>query len=154
MSTAHRKILVYLVLTFAFSSPFYYWMIAAGAIGGYTFPLMWCPGVAAILTQLLFQRNLRGMGWGIGKAKYLLVGYGLPFLAASLWPAVLLHASHNMFVQLIFTPLTSDTGYTEYVIDEFGIGLAIALALLGYLFWRKRGELNGSFATVPSARAN
>ena len=288
MATAHKKILVYLVLTFAFSSIFYYRMITAGAIGGYTFPLMWCPGVAAILTQLLFQHNLRGMWSVISKAKYLLVGYGLPLLyclvvygivwltglgrvdlaefmrqaaprvdlpiqspalyllgyvlimttvalaigcvqalgeeigwrgflvpelykehsftqtglisgviwmlwhsplilfadynnagaprwfgllcfvvmvvmfsftfawlrlkAASLWPAVLLHASHNMFVQTIFTPLTSDTGYTAYVVDEFGIGLAIALALLGYLFWRKRGELTRPFATVPSAR--
>ena len=78
MSTAHKKILVYLVLVFAFSSVFYYLMIASGAISGYTFPLMWCPGVAAILTQLLFQRNLRGMGWGVGKAKYWLVGYGFP----------------------------------------------------------------------------
>lgn len=34
MSTAHQKIVVYLV--FAFSSVFYYSMITAGSIGGYT----------------------------------------------------------------------------------------------------------------------
>lgn len=277
MSTANKKILTYVVLVFAFSAIFYYRMIASGSISGYTFPLMWCPAVAALLTQLLFQRNLRGLGWGIGKAKYWWLGYGLPILycvvvygivwgtglgrvdltafrqqamlsvdlpiqspglyllgyiaimttvvlafgavqalgeeigwrgflvpalyqeysftqtslisgviwvlwhsplilfadynntgaprwfgllcfvvmvigvsfvfawlrlrSGSLWPAVLLHASHNLFVQMVFTPLTIDTGYTAYVIDEFGIGLALALALLGYLFWRQRSTL-------------
>ncbi|MCB0081793.1 MAG: hypothetical protein KDE47_12720, partial [Caldilineaceae bacterium] len=78
MSTVRKKILVYLVLVFAFSSVFYYLMITSGSISGYTLPLMWCPGVAAVLTQLLFQHNLRGLGWGLGKPRYLWVGYGLP----------------------------------------------------------------------------
>jgi CAAX protease family protein len=43
----------------------------------------------------------------------------------SVWPAVILHASHNMVIQLIFTPMMTDTGSTSYWIDEFGIGLAI-----------------------------
>jgi len=42
--------------------------------------------------------------------------------AGSLWPAAILHASHNLFIQSIFTPLTRDTGPTKYVIDEFGVG--------------------------------
>lgn len=280
MSTTHQKILVYLVLVFGFSSVFYYIMITSGSIGGYTIPLMWCPAMAAILTQLLFQRNLRGLGWGRGQPRYWWTGYGLPIFycvvvysivwltglgrvdltvfrqqmapsvdlpiqspvlylvgyvaimttvvlafgaiqalgeeigwrgflvpalyeeysfaqtslisgviwviwhsplilfadynnagaprwfgllcfvvmvigvsfvfawlrlrSGSLWPAVLLHASHNLFVQMVFTPLTIDTGYTAYVIDEFGIGLALALALLGYLFWRQRDKLSVS----------
>ena len=45
--------------------------------------------------------------------------------ARSLWPAAILHASHNLFIQSIFTPLTRDTGSTKYIIDEFGIGLVI-----------------------------
>ena len=43
----------------------------------------------------------------------------------SLWPAAIFHASHNLFIQSICTPLTRDTGPTKYIIDEFGIGLAI-----------------------------
>ncbi|HSY26752.1 MAG TPA: CPBP family intramembrane glutamic endopeptidase, partial [Burkholderiaceae bacterium] len=59
----------------------------------------------------------------------------------SLWPAAFLHGSHNMFVQLIFTPLTVDTGNTKYVIDEFGAGLAIASTIVAVYFWRRREEL-------------
>lgn len=49
--------------------------------------------------------------------------------ARSLWPAAILHASHNLFIQNIFTPLTRDTGPTKYVIDEFGIGLVVTIAI-------------------------
>jgi uncharacterized protein len=277
MSTSWKKILVFLLLTFTFSSVFYYLIIAAGSIHAYSAGLMWCPGAAALITQLLFQRNLRGLGWRMGKAKFNLMGYGLPVIygggvyaivwltglgkwipaematqaaaqlhiethspilflivyslitatfglvlscftalgeeigwrgllvpelsketsftmtalisggiwavwhypgilfadynnsgaptwfglicfsimvvgtsfaftwlrlkSGSLWPAVILHASHNLFIQAIFTPLTGDTGVTAYVIGEFGIALALAAVLVAYLFWRKRGDL-------------
>lgn len=49
--------------------------------------------------------------------------------ARSLWPAAIFHASHNLFIQSIFTPLTRDTGPTRYVIDEFGIGLVITTVI-------------------------
>jgi len=49
--------------------------------------------------------------------------------ARSLWPAAILHASHNLFIQSIFTPLTGDTGQTKYIVDEFGIGLVITTAI-------------------------
>jgi membrane protease YdiL (CAAX protease family) len=61
--------------------------------------------------------------------------------SGSLWTAVLLHASHNLFIQTIFTPLTQDSGATSYWIDEFGIGLALAAAVVAFLFWRRRYEL-------------
>lgn len=46
--------------------------------------------------------------------------------AHSLWPAVLLHASHNVFVQSIFDAATVNGPYTQYLTSEFGIGLAAA----------------------------
>jgi membrane protease YdiL (CAAX protease family) len=49
--------------------------------------------------------------------------------ARSLWPAAILHASHNLFIQSILTPLTGDTGQTKYIVDEFGIGLVITTAI-------------------------
>lgn len=52
-----------------------------------------------------------------------------------------MHASHNLFIQSIFTPLTADHGNTNFYIDEFGIALPIATAIVAYFFWRRRKEL-------------
>jgi len=277
-STSTKKILVFLLLTFGLSSIFYYLIISSGSIQTYSMPLMWCPGVAAIITQLFFNHSLRGLGWKPGKFKYLLASYGVPlayvlvvyviawltglgafspdqlvtqmaaqyhiqvqsplaFIAVygiiiatfglvmgalsglgeeigwrgllvpelaknfsftktalisggiwalwhypeilfanynnssapawfglvcftvmvlgisfaftwlrlksgSLWTAVILHAAHNAFIQAFFTPLTGPTRWSAYVIDEFGIGLALAAVVVAYLFWRRRKELN------------
>jgi uncharacterized protein len=277
-STSSKKILVFLVLTFALSSIFYYLIISSGSVQSYSLGLMWCPGVAAIITQLFFNHSLRGLGWKPGKFKYLLASYGVPLAyvlvvyaiawltglgtfspaqlmnqvaaqyhipvhspvlfvivygiiiatfglvigalsglgeeigwrgllvpelakkfsftrtalisggiwalwhfpmilfanynnssapawfglvcftvlavgisfpfawlrlkSGSLWTAVILHAAHNIFIQAFFTPLTGPTRWSAYVIDEFGIGLALAAVVVAYLFWRRRKETN------------
>lgn len=271
-----KKILVFLFLTFAFSSIFYY-LSAQGSHYGYSLYLMWCPGVAAFLTQWIFHRSLRGLGLQRTKWKYLLWGYALPVLygavtygliwltglgkfepfervqfikeelqigmqspilllilylvgygtigmlancgaalgeeigwrgllvpelsrkftftmtalisglvwvvwhapvivfsdynttgiptwyvlvcftvlvvgssfayawlrlvSGSIWPAVILHAAHNVFIQAILNPLTGYTAPTPYVIGEFGAGLALAAVVIAFLFWRRRSEL-------------
>jgi uncharacterized protein len=56
----------------------------------------------------------------------------------SLWTATFLHASHNLFIQAIFTPLTSDTGPTRYAIDEFGFVLPLVIGATAVWFWRRR----------------
>ena len=275
--TSTKKIGVFLLLTLVLSSIFYYLSISKGSIQGYSLGLMWCPGVAAIITQLIFQHSLHGMGWRPGKFKYLLAGYGVPLAyvlvvyaivwltglgtfspgqlvtqaaaqyhiqvhsqvlfvivygiivatfglvmgalsglgeeigwrgllvpelsknfsftktalisggiwalwhyplilfanynnssapawfgllcftvmvlgisfaftwlrlkSGSLWTAVILHAAHNAFIQAFFTPLTGLTRWSAYVIDEFGIGLALAAVVVAYLFWRQRGRV-------------
>jgi uncharacterized protein len=59
----------------------------------------------------------------------------------SLWTAALLHASHNRFIQDVFTPLTRDTGNTNYYIDEFGIVLPVVCIGFALYFWSRRNEL-------------
>jgi membrane protease YdiL (CAAX protease family) len=261
---AINRIATYLSLTFALSAVFYGLIICAGTLtaggGLYTLGLMWCPGIAAMATALVFRRNLRGLGWRLGNVRYLAVAYVLPlayaavayvvvwilglgafsadglpagqgllsFLATnatvgvalsllpamgeeigwrgflvpelarvtgftktallsgaiwavwhtplilfadyhsgaplwfglacftvmvigigfafawlrlrsgSFWPAVLMHASHNLFIQKVFDPLTQDTGITAYVTGEFGAALAIAAIVIAYTFWRLR----------------
>ena len=61
--------------------------------------------------------------------------------SGSLWTAVILHGSHNLFVQNIFTPLTEDTGNTAYYIDEFGVVLPIVAIGFALYYWIKRNEL-------------
>jgi membrane protease YdiL (CAAX protease family) len=74
---------------------------------------------------------------------------GISFLFAwmrlksgSLWTGVLLHASHNLFIQSFFDRITADTGHTRYIIGEFGAGLAIAAVCLALYFWWRRDEVN------------
>ena len=221
---------------------------------------MWCPGAAALITALINQRNVRGLGWRFGNVRYLLLAYALPVvyggvaygmawltgLAAfttqnvpagqpviaflltnatfvfllggvlpalgeeigwrgllvpqlatltsftnvalvsgiiwaawhlplllfsdyssgtpawyalmcfavlaiglsfvlawlrlqsnSLWPAVVLHASHNVWIQAILDPLTKNTGITPYITTEFGIALALAAVVIAFIVWRR-----------------
>lgn len=45
---------------------------------GGVFLVQFSPMVAAIITRLIVQRNLRGFGWGWGKTRYQLTAYMLP----------------------------------------------------------------------------
>ena len=262
---ARKRIMTFLGLTLLLSAVFWLGIALAGstkAQGGlYTFGLMWCPGIAALVTTFIFQRNVRGLGWRPNQAGYLLLSYGLPVLYAgivyalvwsagwgpfttqnvppgqspgvfilinativfllggvlsalgeeigwrgllvpqlaritsfsnvalvsgviwfawhvpvilfsdynsgaprwfallcfavlvlgtsfayawlrlrsgSLWPAVILHASHNVFIQAVFDPLTQSTALTPYLTSEFGIGLALSAVMVGLIFWRMR----------------
>jgi membrane protease YdiL (CAAX protease family) len=276
MDTARRQVVVFLVLTFAACVPFYYLIIAAGGLEGpggrYVIGIMWCPGLAALATRLIFQRDLRGFGWGWGGTRYQVWSYLLPALAGlvvyglvwatglggfdaegwtgrmaetlgkdslglpaalavvatlgflesalfaageelgwrgllvpelakltgytrvslgsaavwavyhyplllfadyhsaaprgyalvfftvtitagcfvyawfrlrsgSVWTAVVLHASHNLFVQGVFDRLTVDRGPTPYLTTEFGAGLAVAYSLVAWWCWRRRDRL-------------
>jgi len=44
------------------------------------FLVQFAPLVAAFITKLVFERNLRGLGWGWGKTRYQAAAYGLAFL--------------------------------------------------------------------------
>jgi membrane protease YdiL (CAAX protease family) len=256
-----RELTTFLALTFALSAILYTLIISAGTLGAgggwYVFALMCCPGVSALVTRLIFQRNLRGEGWGWGPTRYEAIAYALPlgyaivaygavwlaglgavdlsrfrtgvllfitvgaaqslfsalgeelgwrgFLvptlarrlsftrtalvsgaiwaawhvpliagadynsgtptwygvscfavavislavplawlrmrSGSVWPAAILHATHNLFVQGFFDRVTVDTGPTRWLTGEFGAVLALTLAVTAWLFWRVRDRL-------------
>jgi len=73
--------------------------------------------------------------------------------SGSLWTGVLLHASHNLFIQGFFDPITTDTGRTKYVIGEFGAGLAFVSILFAAYFWTRRGEVSSADGGVRAAAA-
>jgi len=64
--------------------------------------------------------------------------------SGSLWTGALLHASHNLYIQGIFTPLTRDTGKTAWYIDEFGAVLPLLLLGFAIYAWSQRKELGPS----------
>ena len=73
--------------------------------------------------------------------------------SGSLWTGALLHASHNLYVQTIFTPLTRDTGKTAWFIDEFGLMLPLVTIAFAVYFWARRGELQTSVPLADSSAA-
>ena len=256
-----REIGTFLGLTFGLSAIFWALIISAGGLGvhggAYVFALMWCPGVSALITRLIYQHNVRGEGWGLGAPRWLALAYVLPIVYAtvvyglvwlsglggvdlsrfktpvvmfvvvgslqsllsatgeelgwrgylvpalarkqsfrmtalisgavwagwhfpliigadynggtppwysvlcfaimvvamgfpfawlrlrsgSVWPAAILHASHNLFVQAFFDRVTVDTGPTKWLTGEFGAGLALAFIAVAWIFWRERASI-------------
>lgn len=57
--------------------------------------------------------------------------------SGSIWPAAVLHASHNLFVQRVLDAMTGSHGNVTYVTTEFGIGLALAPWVAAYGCWRR-----------------
>lgn len=269
-----KELITFLVLTFALSSIFYVFFastktLSAGG-GRYVTMLMWCPGVSALVTRLIFQHNVRGEGWRWGRTRYEMLAYALPigyaagaygvvwltgfgavdlgrfhtnalrFIAlgtlvslssalgeelgwrgflvpklaegttftrtallsgiiwsawhlpliifadynggtppaysivcfvimvigisfpmawirlrsGSIWPAALLHASHNLYIQGFFDRVTVGTGITKYLLSEFGAVLALAAAITGYLFWRRRDQLEPTVGISERSEAD
>jgi uncharacterized protein len=61
--------------------------------------------------------------------------------SGSVWPAAILHASHNLFVQGFFDRVTVDTGPTRWLTGEFGAALAVTIGATAWMFWRARGAV-------------
>jgi len=76
----------------------------------------------------------------------MVVAMGFPFAwlrlrSGSVWPAAILHASRNLFVQAFFDRVTVDTGITKYLTSGFGAALALAIVATAWLFYRQRASL-------------
>jgi membrane protease YdiL (CAAX protease family) len=90
---AKKRIITYLIVVFALSTPFYIVSITANSSGDGAsnglgdlaiLGLMWMPALAALVTTFIHQRNIRGLGWSPGKIKYLVLGYLLPIVYAGI----------------------------------------------------------------------
>ncbi len=60
----------------------------------------------------------------------------LRLASGSIWPAALMHATHNTLIQSFLDKVTLDSGRTEYFTTEFGLGLAIMGIIIGFIFWK------------------
>src|SRR5205814_3457285 len=67
--------------------------------------------------------------------------------SGSVWPAVVMHATHNGIIQAFFDRITADTGPTAYLIGEFGAALVPFTLALAWCCWRRCG------ADTPPAEA-
>ena len=67
--------------------------------------------------------------------------------SGSVWTAAVMHASHNLFIQAFFTPITAPRGsITPYAIDEFGFMVPLVMVLVALVFWWRRDAV-GQVAT-------
>ena len=69
--------------------------------------------------------------------------------SGSLWTGAILHASHNLYIQGIFTPLTRNTGKSAWFIDEFGAVLPLVAVGFAVYFWRRRKEIDAFCSRIP-----
>lgn len=62
--------------------------------------------------------------------------------SGSLWTGAVFHASHNMFLQVVFNPLTLQYHDTPKYIDELGLVLpCVMVPVATYFFVRGSREL-------------
>jgi uncharacterized protein len=110
-------ITVFLLLTLGFSSIFYFLIAKSGQVGGgwgaYVGCLMWCPGVAGLLTCKYFGRGLSGLGWNWGRSRYQIICYFIPLAYA---------AAIYTFVWLTGLGGFYDSQFVERFSDAFGLG--------------------------------
>jgi uncharacterized protein len=62
--------------------------------------------------------------------------------SGSLWPAAILHASHNLFIQAILDRMTAPVGKALYITTEFGCGLVLAIGAVALYLWTRRDEVS------------
>lgn len=61
--------------------------------------------------------------------------------SGSLWPVVLLHTSHNFYIQNLFDPLILNTGLTKYLVGETGTLLVGIVLIFAFMLWKMRDRL-------------
>src|SRR5262249_28332160 len=70
--------------------------------------------------------------------------------SGSLWTGAILHGSHNLYIQALFTPFTKDTGKTAWYVDEFGAILPLVAIAFAFYYWSKRRELPAASGTTTA----
>lgn len=162
---AHRtknSIITYIILTAAFSSFFYVRQIHQSGAGQdpglfQVFGLMWCPGIAGLLTRLAFQRNLQGLGLAWGQMKYQFASYWIPLAYASIvyvpfWLAGYFDSNNQLLAALIerlpHLPQAARLPFRFLFVATIGVVGSCIFALGEELGWR--GFLVPQLAKVTS----
>ncbi|MFY0637524.1 CPBP family intramembrane glutamic endopeptidase [Maricaulis maris] len=59
------------------------------------------------------------------------------FKSRSVWPAIMFHGAHNIYIQKIFMPLTVETSSTALWTDEYGLMMPIVVSLIALVYWQR-----------------
>lgn len=80
--------------------------------------LQFAPALAAIITKLIYQHNIRGLGWAWGKTRYQLISLVLPFVLGLI--------SFGLVWLLGFGAFSSNTYLAEAqagILESFGLDI-------------------------------
>lgn len=108
---------------------------------------------------ILFSTAYRGAGplW-YTVACFTVMVVSMSFLFAwmrlksgSVWTGMLLHASHNLFIQAFFDPQTRHARVSDLWTTEFGAGLAIVSIIVALIVANKGNELPSPEGSAASA---
>ncbi len=104
--------------------------------------LVWAVWSAPIIFFPDYNAGPRDLG--IQFVNYTLVSVGVSMVqtyirlkAGSLWPSVMLHAAHNVYILSILEPVTIEFEHTWRYAHEFGFILPVVTLMVGLLFWRR-----------------
>lgn len=108
---------------------------------------------------ILADYNAKGAPIWFGLLCFTILVMGITFAfnwlrlaSGSVWTAVLLHASHNLYIQGVFDPTVAGGTYAPYITGEFGAGVALGGVIVGLVFWKLRDRLfEKEPAAVPTA---
>ncbi|WP_291844583.1 CPBP family intramembrane glutamic endopeptidase [Maricaulis sp.] len=59
------------------------------------------------------------------------------FKSRSVWPAIMFHGAHNIYIQKICTPLTVENPSTSLWTDEYGLMIPIIVSLVAIIYWQR-----------------
>jgi membrane protease YdiL (CAAX protease family) len=128
---AKRDVWTFLALLLMLSSVFYALVFLVGDApkqwGRYVLPFMWCPGLAALVTKLVRDGSLRGLGWGFGRTRYFLIAYGLAF-AVCLLPYLFVWFAFDAFSRSQLIEVLSRAGLPAALRGGAGL-LAVVLVV-------------------------
>jgi membrane protease YdiL (CAAX protease family) len=128
------RIVTFLALTFGLSTIFYVKIITGGeGIEPWLLPLMWCPGVSAILTKLIFDRNLKGLGWKPGPAKWLGLAYVLPILYGAVVYGITWLIRQGGFTTDVIAGVASQLGMADAPVVQMVVVYTLLLATFVFL---------------------
>jgi len=136
------RIVTFLALTFGLSTIFYVLLITGGeGIGPWVLPLMWCPGMSAIITKLIFDRNLKDLGWKPGPAKWLGLAYLLPILYGAVVYGITWLVGQGGFTTEAIAGEASGLGMSDASAGQMIVVYTLFLATFAFL----RYSLPGAF---------
>lgn len=59
------------------------------------------------------------------------------FKSRSVWPAIMFHGAHNIYIQKICMPLTVESPATTLWTDEYGLMIPIVVSLIAIIYWQR-----------------